>query len=263
MMLRRLLQALVAPLILIGFFAVWEFYVRAFVVSRFILPPPTRIVTALIDLLHQPTIWRHTAITIEETLGGFLVATVIGVGLGALLGKVPWLERALNPLIVASQVVPKVALVPLFILWFGFGITSKVVIAAVLASFPILTNTVLGVKSVERGHHAVMDSLRVGGWQRFWELELPSALPYILTGMEVGIVLSTIGAVVGEYLGGSDGLGAMAVTTLNALQVDTLFAVILLLTLIGLTLYLAIAGLRRLIVPWHDSVRSRTSGPGA
>jgi NitT/TauT family transport system permease protein len=260
---RRLLQGLVAPLILIGFFGIWEGYVRAFAVSRFILPPPTRIITALIDLLHQPTILHHTAITLEETLGGFLVATALGVGLGALLGKVPWLERALNPLIVASQVVPKVALVPLFILWFGFGITSKVVIAAVLASFPILTNTVLGVKSVERGHHAVMDSLRVNGWQRFWELELPSALPYILTGMEVGIVLSTIGAVVGEYLGGSDGLGAMAVTTLNALQVDTLFAVILLLTLIGLTLYLAIAGLRRLIVPWHDSVRSRHAGPGA
>jgi len=259
---QRLLQGLVAPLILIGFFAIWEVYVRAFAVSRFILPPPTRIIAALIDLLHQPTILRHTAITIEETLGGFLVATVLGVGLGALLGKVPWLERALNPLIVASQVVPKVALVPLFILWFGFGITSKVVIAAVLASFPILTNTVLGVKSVERGHHAVMDSLRVNGWQRFRELELPSALPYILTGMEVGIVLSTIGAVVGEYLGGSDGLGAMAVTTLNALQVDTLFAVILLLTLIGLTLYLLIAGLRRLIVPWHDSVRSRQPGPG-
>src|SRR5579864_3914794 len=115
-MLRRLLQSLVAPLILIGFFAIWEAYVRVFAVSRFILPPPTRILTALIDLLHQPTILRHTAITIEETLGGFLVATVFGVGLGALLGKVPWLERALNPLIVASQVVPKVALVPLFIL---------------------------------------------------------------------------------------------------------------------------------------------------
>jgi len=250
---RRLLTWLVAPLILVGFFLVWEIYVRALKISPFILPPPSQVWFALLDLLREPSTFRHTRITVEETLGGFAFAVLFGVGLGTLLGKIAWLERALNPLIVASQVVPKVALIPLFILWFGFGATSKVVIAAVLASFPILTNTVLGVKSVERGHHDVMDSLNAGGWARFRMLELPSSLPYILTGMEVGIVLATIGAVVGEYLGGSDGLGSLAVSTLNALQVDTLFAVILLLTIIGLALYLIITALRRLIVPWHDS----------
>ena len=256
---RRALRWLTPPLLIVGFFVAWELYVALFKVSRFILPPPTRVWTAFVDLLREERTLRHTVITVEETLAGFAIAIVVGVGLGTLLGKVRWLEQALNPFVVATQVVPKVALVPLFILWFGFGITSKVVIAAVLAFFPILTNTVLGVKSIDTGHRDVMDSLNARRWDTFWNLELPSALPYILTGMEVGIVLATIGAVVGEYLGGSEGLGSLAVSTLNALQVDTLFAVILLLTLIGLALYLGIVWLRRLLIPWHESVQPRAS----
>jgi NitT/TauT family transport system permease protein len=254
---RRALRWLTPPLLIVGFFAAWELYVAVFRVSRFILPPPTRVWTAFVVLLGEERTLRHTLITVEETLAGFAIAIVVGVGLGTLLGKLRWLEQALNPFVVATQVVPKVALVPLFILWFGFGITSKVVIAAVLAFFPILTNTVLGVKSIDAGHRDVMDSLNARRWDTFWNLELPSALPYILTGMEVGIVLATIGAVVGEYLGGSEGLGSLAVATLNALQVDTLFAVILLLTLIGLALYLGILWLRRLLIPWHESVQPR------
>lgn len=256
---RRTLRWLTPPLVIVGFFAAWELYVTLFKVSRFILPPPTRVWAAFVDLLREERTLRHTLVTVEETLAGFAIAIVVGVGLGTLLGKMRWLEQALNPFVVATQVVPKVALVPLFILWFGFGITSKVVIAAVLAFFPILTNTVLGVKSIDAGHRDVMDSLNARRWDTFWNLELPSALPYILTGMEVGIVLATIGAVVGEYLGGSEGLGSLAVSTLNALQVDTLFAVILLLTLIGLALYLGIVWLRRLLIPWHESVQPRAS----
>ena len=258
----RSLEWLVPPALVVAFFLAWELYVSLSGISRFILPPPSRIWGAFIELLQTPSTLRHALITVQETLFGFAIAIFIGVGLGTLLGKIGWLERAMHPFVVATQVVPKIALVPLFILWFGFGMTSKVVIAAVLSFFPILTNTILGVKSVARGHREVMQSLNAGRWSSFFLLELPSSLPYILTGMEVGIVLATIGAVVGEYLGGSQGLGSLAVETLNALQVDTLFAVILLLTLIGLALYLAIATLRRFIIPWHESARP-ARGPGA
>jgi NitT/TauT family transport system permease protein len=151
-----------------------------------------------------------------------------------------------------------VALVPLFIVWFGFGMTSKVVLAAVIAFFPIMTNTILGIKSVETGHSDVMLSLNAGRWNTFWEVELPSALPFILTGMEVGIVLATIGAIVGEYLGGSNGLGYMAVATLNAFDVNAMFAVIVLLTVLGLVLYFAVVLLRRYVTPWHVSVLRET-----
>ena len=153
----------------------------------------------------------------------------------------------------ATQVVPKVALVPLFILWFGFGPESKIIIAAVLAFFPILTNTMLGVKSVDCGHRDVMTVLNASRWDAFITMELPSSLPAIVAGMEVGIVLAIIGAVVGEYLGGSTGLGHLAVASLNDFKVGMMFAVIILLTLLGFALYMVIGLLRRLLTPWHES----------
>lgn len=249
--------------ILIGFFGFWEFYVVANDVSRFILPPPSEIVVAFVDLLADDRTYRHLFLTIYQTLMGFLIATIVGVGLGALLGKSRWLEQALNPFIIATQVVPKVALVPLFVLWFGFGPESKIVVATVLAFFPILTNTILGVKSVERGHKDVMTVLNASRWQAFRTVELPNALPAILAGMEVGIVLAIIGSVVGEYLGGATGLGYLLVASMNDYQVGRLFAVIVLLTIVGFSLYVGIRTLKRALIPWHESVLLSQKGLGA
>jgi NitT/TauT family transport system permease protein len=246
---------LLTPTLLIAFVLIWHFYVTWSGISRFIIPPPLEVWDALVDLLTTPSTLRHTWATLYETLLGFLIATVIGVALGTALGKTPWLERAVNPFVVATQVVPKVALVPLFILWFGFGPESKIVVAAVLAFFPILTNTVLGIKSVDHGHRDVMTVLNANRWQNFFCLELPSSLPAVLAGMEVGIVLSIIGAVVGEYLGGATGLGYLLVASMNNYKVGMLFAVILLLTVIGFLLYVFIGALRRLVIPWHESAR--------
>lgn len=242
------------PTILIAFLLVWHFYVTWFNVSKFIVPPPAAVAESFVELLTSRSTLYHAWITLYETLVGFVLATVIGVGLGAVLGKTRWLEQALNPFIVATQVVPKVALVPLFILWFGFGPEAKIVVAAVLAFFPILTNTVLGVKSVDLGHKDVMTVLNARRWQRFVTLELPSALPAVLAGMEVGVVLAIIGAVVGEYLGGSTGLGHLAVAALNDYKVGALFAIILLLTLIGFALYVLVGTLKHFVIPWHESV---------
>src|SRR5436190_1772477 len=205
---------------------------------------------------------RSLDVTAEETLVGFAIALVLGIALGTLLGRVAWLEQAMRPVIVASQVVPKVALIPLFIIWFGFGITSKIIIVALLSFFPILLNVILGVRSVDSGHSDVMRSLNAGRWQTFRRLEYPSTLPYILAGMEVGIVFAVVGAVVGEYLGGDQGLGYRIVTSLNNLEAETLFAVILVLTLLGFLLYLAVIVLKRFLIPWHastiDSTRAST-----
>jgi NitT/TauT family transport system permease protein len=165
-----------------------------------------------------------------------------------------WLERALRPIIVALQVIPKVALVPLFVIWFGFGVTSKVVIAGTLAFFPIMLNVLLGVRSIERGHREVMRSLDATRWQTFQSLDFHSTLPYVFAGMEIGIVFALIGAIVGEYLGGNQGLGYMVVVSLNALDAPQLFAVIILLAALGYLLFFAVNGLKRLMIPWHDSV---------
>lgn len=243
------------PLILVVLIVIWEAYVRVFEVSPFVLPPPGAVWDSLVTLLGEPKTYVNLWVTLAETVIGFAIAVVVGITLGAFLGKIRWLEQTLNPLIVGLQVMPKVALIPLFIVWFGFGMTSKIVLAAVLAFFPIMTNTILGIKSVERGHRDVMKALNAGRWATFRDLELPNALPFILTGMEVGIVLATIGAIVGEYLGGSQGLGYMAVATLNAFDVNGMFAVILILTVLGLMLYFAVVFLRRFITPWHEAVQ--------
>ena len=249
----RALPWITTPALLFVFLAVWHFYVAGSGISAFILPSPASVWEAWKETIVDPKTWRHTGTTVYETLVGFAWAAFIGVGLGVLLGRMRWLEMTLNPFIIATQVIPKVALVPLFIVWFGFGVTSKVVIAAVLAFFPILTNTLLGVKSVDLGHRDVMTSLNASRWMIFRRLELPSSMPYILTGMEIGIVLAIIGAVVGEFLGGNAGLGYMLVAKMNAYETASLFAVIVHLTLVGFLFYLLIGAVRRFLIPWHES----------
>lgn len=249
----RLLPWITTPVLLFIIVMIWSSYVRIWDVSAFILPSPASVWEQWLAMLRDPRAWNHTMMTAYATVVGFAWALVIGVTVGVLIGRFSWLEQTLNPFIVATQVMPKVAFVPLFIVWFGFGITSKVIVAAVLAFFPIMTNTVLGVKSVDAGHRDVATSLNATSWQQFRRLELPSSLPYILTGMEVGIVLAIIGAIVGEYLGGSSGLGYMMIARMNAFQTDQLFAVIIHMTLLGFFFYFVIGMLRRLLIPWHQS----------
>lgn len=244
------------PLVLIALIAIWHAYVTIFSVSPFILPSPLEVGKAIVKLLSDPRTWQHTLITLYEIVAGFIIAVIIGIVFGGLLGKIRWLEQTLNPLIVGLQVMPKVALIPLFIVWFGFGVTSKIVLAAVISFFPIMTNTILGIKSVETGHRDVMLALNASRWQTFRDVELPSALPFILTGMEVGIVLATIGAIVGEYLGGSQGLGYLAVSTLNAFDVQSMFGVIFILTALGLILYFLVVMMRRYLTPWHAAAKN-------
>lgn len=237
------------------FLAGWQAYCRLGGVSPLILPAPTDIAAAFTILVGEAATWHHFGVTLYETLSGFAIATVVGIALGWLVASFPLLERAFHPFIVASQIVPKVALVPLFVLWFGFGSTSKIVVSAVIAFFPVMTNTLLGLRSVDPGHEDVFHALRAGRWDRFLHLQLPSALPAILVSMEMAIVLATIGAVVGEYLGGNDGLGYLAVATMNAFQTDRLFAIIILLTLMGFALFGGMAALRRALIPWHRSAQ--------
>ncbi len=251
----KLLPWISTPLLLIVTVAVWKLSTTVFDISPFVLPPPEAVAQTLLEFSRQPDTWLvHARITLVETVVGFGFALVTGVMVGAVLGRIFWLELAVRPLVVALQVIPKVALIPLFVIWFGFGITSKVIIAAILAFFPIMLNVLLGVRSVEPGHREVMRSLNANRWQTFSSLDFHSTLPYVFAGMEVGIVLALIGAIVGEYLGGNEGLGYMVVVSLNALDAPRLFAVIILLAGLGWLLFFAVNGIKRLMIPWHESV---------
>lgn len=252
--LRGRLPWITTPILLILVIIVWKLVISLFNVSKFILPQPESVAYGVVDLVQSQGFVKDVRTTLIETLVGFGIALVLGVGMGALLGRLRWLEQALRPVIVGSQVMPKIALIPLFIVWFGFGVASKIVIVVILAFFPIMLNTILGVRSVEPGHRDVMRSLNASRWATFWRLEYHSALPYVFAGMEIGIVFAVIGAIVGEYLGGSQGLGYEIVVQLNSLNASGLFAVIVVLTLLGFILFLAVFGLKRLLIPWHESV---------
>lgn len=251
----RWLPIVTTPFIVALVIVVWKIYVETQEISRFVLPPPEEVGSAFLDQIRQGHVWRlHIWTTFYETMFGFGVGLVVGVTLGFIMGKSRLVQTIANPFVVATQVVPKVALVPLFILWFGFGPTSKVAISAMLAFFPILNNTAFGVRSVPRGMQEMMQSLGATRWHRFRKLDLPHTAAYILTGAEVGVVLATIGAIVGEYLGGDRGLGRYTVNLQNTLQIPELYGAILIMSIFGFVLYIAVAGLRRLLIPWHESV---------
>jgi NitT/TauT family transport system permease protein len=252
--LMRWLPFISSPILLVILIGGWQFAVSVVGVSKFILPAPLDVWRSLVDLVTGGSVWHDVWITLSEVLIGFLIALVVGTAVGAVLGRMVWLERAVQPALVALQVVPKVAFIPIFVIWFGFGTTSKIIMAAILAFFPIMLNVMLGVRSVDRGHRDVMRGLGAGKVATFRNLELPSTLPYIFAGAEVGIVFAVIGAIVGEYLGGSEGLGHLVVTSLNSLDAPQLFAVIVLLALMGSLLYAAVTLTKRLMIPWHDSV---------
>lgn len=237
------------------FFILWEAAVHFFEVSRFVLTPPSKVFEALVDLAQKDYFWEHFRYTVSEILTGFALAIVLGVVLGVLLGRSRLAEAMFSPFIVASQVTPKVGLMPLFLLWFGFGIQSKIAMVTLLSFFPILKATMLGVSSIEQIKRDLFQVYRASTWQRVRHLEIPAVLPYIMTGIETASVLAVTGAIVGEYLGGSRGLGAFIVTTLSQLQVDRMFATILVLAVFGFLFYSSIAAIRRRVVSWHESVR--------
>jgi NitT/TauT family transport system permease protein len=241
------------PAIIAVFVLIWEVYVQSSGISKFVLPSPSSIGRAIVFLMQQDYFINHLKLTVTAILSGFAIAIVFGTVVGVALGKSRTAERLANPFVIGSQVTPKVALMPLFLLWLGFGIESKIAIVALLSFFPILKNTILGVQSIERGHKDLFVVIRASPWKRVWSLEIPAVMPYVLTGIETASVLAVTGAIVGEYLGGSKGMGAMVVASLNSLQTDQMFATIIVLTIFGFAFYSAITLIRRYAVPWHGS----------
>ena len=241
------------PLAVLLIILLWQWYTVSDPRSKYIMPEPARVWQRLLDFPGDARFIKDTWQTVYETLLGFIIGSLVGLVLGFFVAKSVIIERVLNPFIIASQVVPKIALAPLFLLIFGFGPTANILIAVLLSFFPLLSNVVLGIKSVEEGKHDLMNSLGASRWARLVQVELPYSLPYILSGMEVGVVLALIGAVVGEYLNPNGGLGSVVVQSLNAFQLDKLFAAVVILTIIGFVFYAILAGARRFLIPWHET----------
>jgi NitT/TauT family transport system permease protein len=227
---------------------IWEGLVRLAGYPAFILPAPGRVFARAMLALGDGTLWRHTAVTLGEVLPGLALGLAVAWCLGYLLAKSPALERVLAPYLVASQAVPIVAIAPLLVIWFGAETLSKVLICALIVFFPVLINTVVGIRSVEPELRDLMRSLKATRWQTFAKLEVPAALPVLLGGLKIGATLSVIGAVVGEFVAADAALGFL-INVGNGLY-DTALIFVAVFALIGIAvgLYGIVALLERALM---------------
>jgi len=246
-------RLLLLPVSLAVMLLVWQSAIWINGFPAFILPPPARVWQRMIIALSDGTLLRHTAITLSESLGGLAVGLAVAAALGYLLARSRTVERLLAPYIVASQSVPVVAIAPLLIIWFGSGLTSKVLICALIVFFPVLINVIVGVRSVEPDLRDLMRTLRANRWQLFFHLELPAAMPMLLGGLKIGATLSVVGAVVGEFVASQSGLGMVIVNAQTNLNTPVAFAALVWISAIGLALYGAVALAARWLVPWAET----------
>jgi NitT/TauT family transport system permease protein len=229
----------------------WELACRAFGVSALVLPAPSAVGKSLWHGLASGYFWPHLRATALELLLGVLAGCSFGFAAGVALGEHATLRRVLMPYVIASQVVPKLALAPLFVLWFGFGITSTVVITALICFFPLLENTLTALQQVPPERLELFRMLGASRAQTLWRLKLPSGLPAILAGLRVAVVLALVGAVVGEFIGASQGLGALVIATQGTMDTPLMFAVLVLIAALGMAAYQATLWLERwLLLPF-------------
>ena len=231
----------------------WEILVRFFNVPAFILPTPSNIFVALYRGIASRLYIDHIWITLTETLLGFVFGTALAFALGVAVALSRPVEYFLYPFIVMFQAMPKVALAPLIIIWFGLGLTSKVVSAALVAFFPLMVNTIVGLRSAEEDKINLMRSLAATRGQIFWMLQLPNALPYIFAGLEIAMIFALIGAIVAEFVGAQSGLGMLIESMNFTMDVAGQFSVLLILSLLGLGLNGLVAVVRRRVLFWDPS----------
>jgi NitT/TauT family transport system permease protein len=242
----------------IALLTVWELAARLGWVPRYLLPSVSGVLARTAQL--HTLVLRELMVTLGETLLGFGLSVVVGVPLGFALVSWRPFHQAIYPLLVGSQVVPKVALAPLFLLWFGFGLTAKVLIAFLVAFFPIVINSAVGLASIESEKLDVARAAGASPLQLFWLARLPNALPMIFGGMKVSITLAVVGALVAEFIAAENGIGRLLLNANGNMDTELLFGGILALVALGVALYLAMEAAERLLLPWHISQRAQ---PGA
>lgn len=247
------LGSVLSFLLLLVLLGTWQYSVRAGWVPAFVLPAPTDVASRIIADISDQVIWYDSLYSLTEIVAGFLIALCCGIFIGVFVALVPLVDRIVTPYIVALQTIPKVAIAPVLIIWFGFGITSKIVIVALIDFFPILVNVVLGFRSINPRQLVLMKVLDASPWQIFCKVRVPNALPSIMAGVHIAMILSVIGAIVGEFLGSPHGLGAQIMQRQASMDVVGVYSVLAILTCIGILLNTLVKLISRKIVFWGNS----------
>jgi NitT/TauT family transport system permease protein len=240
-------------------FVVWELAVRLLGIKEYLLPPPSKVWVEF--LKRSDTVMASAWVTTYEILGGYALAVAVSIPLALAISFSRFMESAVYPVIVFLQIVPKIAIAPLFIIWFGFGFTPKVLLVFLLSFFPIVVSSIVGFKSLDAD---IMDFARTtgaGGWRLFAKIRLPQALPHIFTGLKVGAALSATAAVVAEFVASDKGLGYLLLQYNGQLETPMVFAIVVLLSLIGLGVYYVVELIERFAIPWHVSQQRAEPGP--
>ncbi|PIE54299.1 MAG: ABC transporter permease [Dethiosulfovibrio peptidovorans] len=229
------MRSAVTPALGGSFLLLWEATCRLTQIPNFILPRPSSVI---IVAIHQaPLLLRHSGVTMVEILMALALALVVAMPLSMTMFRALWLERALAPLLIASQAIPVFALAPVLVLWFGYGVVSKVVMAAVIVFFPITVTLLEGFKSCDPKHVQLFRLMGYSFWETMKRLYWPWTLPYFFAGLRVAVSVATIGAVIGEWVGAQKGLGFLMIQSNARLKTELVFAAILYLTVMGLSLW--------------------------
>ena len=240
--------AMPAFALFVGVVAVWEAVSRIFKLPEFVLPAPTSIVQVLVS--RQRELGFAAYVTAKEVLWGFLLSAVIGAAVALVIARFAAFGRALYPLVVLFQNVPKVALAPLFILWFGFDLAPKVVLIVVIAFFPVAINMLVGLQTVDSNLIALMRSVGASRNEILLRIQLPNSLPYLMAGLKVAVTLAVIGAIVGEFAGAQAGLGYMIQFASTQMQTSLVFAALVEVSVLGMLFYYVIEGIERRYINW-------------
>jgi NitT/TauT family transport system permease protein len=246
-------SGLVAPILFIMLMATWEVAVRILDIPAIVLPAPSDVGVALVREVTSPWFLHHLGVTFIEIVAGFAAGAALGIVLGIAIGQSEFLERVAYPYVVAFQTVPKVAIAPIIVIWFGYGLSSKVVITATIVFFPLLANTIAGLRSAPRDQIEMLRAHTANDWQVFRMVRLPQALPYIFAGLDIAVVLAVIGAVVGEFVGARAGLGFLILQKNFTFDMAGSFAILIVLSLIGVGLHAIIVTIQRRLLFWTSA----------
>ena len=266
-LLARRPELILSPIVLVSLIGLWDFATRSLGIPTFVLPPPLDVWKSLVAGLSAGPFdasgfLYHTGITMWEALLGFLIGSSVGIVLGFLIAYSRLFEKLALPYIVGFQSLPKVALAPLFVIWFGFGVQGKVMITSVITFFPLLVNAIAGYHSVDPDRIDLARSCNASDFQILRKIILPSALPFLFAGLNVASVLAILGAIVGEFVGARSGLGMLLMQYNQALQIAPMFAILLILGVIGYLANVVIRMLERRYCFWAQRGVQITDGQG-
>jgi NitT/TauT family transport system permease protein len=251
----RFLRAAWPPALLLVFiWFAWWFVTAQEWVKPYLVPSPGQVW----DLMMRDwsSLMYHTYVTLYETVVGFLLASVLGLATALAIASSKAVEKTLYPVVLFAQVIPKIAIAPLIVVWFGNDLAPKIILAVLIAFFPVVVSGVAGLRSTDPELLELSATMGASRWQTFRKIRFPNALPHLMAGEKVAVTLAVVGAVVGEFVGASEGLGYQLMVANGNLDAPLLFAALILMSIIGIMLFVVVEVLEALLIPWHASRRS-------